>query len=321
MKNFWLKLPKHFTALAPMSGVTDFPFREMVAGIGSPDIFFTEFISTEGVVRSVGNSHGYSLQYAKQMHFSKKQRPIIVQFFGSKPEQFEYCARLAVRYKFDGIDINMGCPDRKVLKQGAGSDLIKNPQLVKEIIQSAKKGCGGKLPISVKTRLGYDKKDLEWIRFLLSQDLDALTIHGRYAKQGYAGIADWDAIGEIVKMRDKMKLKTLIIGNGDVKDLAHGKILAEKYGVDGFMIGRQILHNLWVFRREQPWLIPTVRERVKIALKHTKLFEKFYGSQKDIGLMKKYYKAYFSGVSGDIFPKKELMECKNIKEAKRLLKH
>lgn len=339
-KNFWNKLPKshadwrgkYFTCLAPMSGVTDFPFREILCEIGKPDVIFTEFVSTEMIVRSVvgeplcglpkeGGHAGPPLRKFRKdlpsvLAFSKKQRPIVVQFFGSRPEQFEYCAALAVKLKFGGVDINMGCPDRKVLKQGAGSELIKNPQLAGKIIQAAKKGCGGKLPISVKTRLGYEKKNLDWIQFLLEQGLDALTIHGRVAKQGYGGEADWEAIGEAVKMRDKMKLKTLIIGNGDVKSLEQGRLLAGKYGIDGFMIGRQALHNSWIFKKGLINQTPTVRGRVKVALKHTQLFEKFYGKKKDFGLMKKYYKAYLSGTA----LKKELMGCKNIEEVKKFLK-
>ncbi|MDD5731737.1 MAG: tRNA-dihydrouridine synthase [Patescibacteria group bacterium] len=328
MKSFWslgntrdkqklAKGKKPIAILAPMSGVTDFPFREILCEIGKPDVIFTEFVSTEMIYRrgavSAPDKKG-GVTPPLQLQFSKKQRPIVVQFFGSRPEQFEYCAKLAVKLGFDGIDINMGCPDRKVQKQGAGSELIKNPKLAAEIIRAVKKGCGGKLPVSVKTRLGYRKKDLEWIRFLLEQDLDALTIHGRTASQGYGGEADWEMIGEAVKLRNKMKLKTLIIGNGDVKDLCRGAIHCAQYGTDGFMIGRQILHNPFVFCRDERPFVST-EERIKVALKHIKLFEKFYDSKKDFSLMKKYLKAYLSGTE----LKKDLMEAKTIKEARKIL--
>lgn len=335
MQNFWQKLAKNkklITILAPMSGVMDFPFREIIAEIGKPSVFFTEFISTEGIVRnSVGITLNMFLQYKQQMHFSRKQRPIIVQFFGCKPEQFEYCARIAVKLGFEGIDINMGCPDRKVQKQGAGSELIKNPQLVKEIIRAVKKGCDDKIPISIKTRLGWKRKDilgyLKILRDIVAEgDISAITIHGRTVTQGYSGQADWDEIGKFAKELKSVKPDLVVIGNGDVKNLDQAKILAKKYGVDGVMIGRQILHNPWVFDKHESLQIEkqittnNIKKRIKIALKHTRLFEKFYGKEKSFSLMKKYYKTYFLGVSGEMFPKKELMECKSIREAKKILK-
>lgn len=322
MKNIWKKLPKHFVDLAPMAGVTDFPFREILCEIGKSDLFFTEFVSTEHVVR-------HPDKVPLILKYSKKQKPIIAQFFGCKPKQFEYCAELAVKLGFDGIDINMGCPDRKVQKQGAGSELIRNSELAREIIRSAIRGCGGKIPVSIKTRLGYNKKDIgDWIFDILGEGVSAITIHGRTVKQGYVGEADWEAIGEITKKIKKSFPDITVIGNGDIKDIEQGKILAKKYGVDGVMIGRAVLKNPWIFSKSKSTRIkdeslqmnPNIKERIRVALKHTNIFEKFYNDEKSFALLKKYYKGYLSGVPVDLVPKKELMECKNIDEAKTILK-
>lgn len=314
LKNIWTKLSKHFVALAPMAGVTDFPFREILCEIGKPDLFFTEFVSTEHVVRHPGT-------VPLILKFSKKQKPIIAQFFGCKPAQFEYCAAFALKLGFNGIDINMGCPDRKVQKQGAGSELIRNPELAREIIRATIRGCEGKIPVSIKTRLGYDEKDiaryLESLKDIVKEeDISAITIHGRTVKQGYLGEADWDMIGKFAKEFKKSNKNIVVIGNGDIKSIEQGKILAEKYGVDGIMIGREALHNPWIFSGKENINLKT---RIRVALKHTRIFEKHYNDEKSFSLMKKYYKSYFSGIAGDLFTKKELMECKNIDEAKIIL--
>jgi len=223
---------------------------------------------------------------------------------------------LAVKLGFDGIDINIGCPDRKVLKQGAGSELIKNPKLAVGIIQAVKKGCDKKLPVSVKTRIGYSKKDFNHILAVAKEGVNAIAVHGRTVKQGYGGEADWEAIEETARLVKKINPKTMVIGNGDVKNREQAGEFQKKYGVDGIMIGRAALHNPWVFSGKKNVSLKT---RLKTALKHTELFEKHHGNEANIGAMKKYYKGYFSGVAGNLFPKKELMESKNVDEAKMIL--
>jgi len=312
MKNIWKKLAKKkkpFFILAPMAGVTDSIFRRMILKLGKPDLFFTEFVSTEHIVR-VDKTPNI-------LKYSKKERPLIVQFFGSRQEQFEICARLALKLGFDGIDINMGCPDVKVQKQGAGSELIRNPQLAREIICAVKKGCGGKIPISIKTRLGYRQKDIEnWIFDILSEDVSAITIHGRMAKQGYLGAADWDEIGKIAQKIRKRFPDITIVGNGDVKNIEHGKELAERHGVDGIMIGREVMHNPWIFSNKNP----TLKEKLKTALMHTKMFSKVHEDDHSFSAIKKYYKAYISGFSGATKFRYELMQSKNAREAIKIIK-
>lgn len=344
MKNIWQQLSKKkpFFVLAPMAGVTDSTFRQMVAGIGGPDLMFTEFVSTEMVTRLIFDSQTSDIgefsdvgrlgllrpqKIPPILKFSKKEKPIIAQFFGCKPEQFEKCAKLALRLGFDGIDLNMGCPDSKVLKQGSGSELMKNPKLASEIVRVVKKVVGDKIPVSAKVRLGYDKKDTEtWVADILEEGVDAITIHGRTAKQGYLGEADWDEIGKITKEIKKKFPNIVVVGNGDVKSGEQACLFQQRYGVDGVMIGREVLKNPWVFNgrtSESPRISirigPNVKERLNLCLEHTKLFEKHYGSGVSVGAMKKYYKAYLSGLEGAATFRRELMEVKSFDEAKRIL--
>lgn len=345
MKNIWSlgntwdkqKLKKPFFCLAPMAGVTDSPFRQIITKIGKPDLFFTEFVSTEMVSRELSQTENNFRQYIKNLppilKYSKKEKPLIVQFFGCKPEQFRLCAKLALKLGFDGIDINMGCPDKKVLKQGAGSELIKSPELAVGIIRVVKEVVGDKIPISVKTRIGYDKKDFSHILAIAREGVDAITIHGRTVKQGYTGEADWETIGEIAKEIKKISPDIVVIGNGDVKNLEQGRMLAEKYGLDWVMIGREALHNPWVFdekyeslriKDESLRMNMVIKEKLRLCREHTKLFKKHYPSASlgsgGIGAMKKYYKAYLAGISKDIVQKEKIMSSTKISEIEKILK-
>uniref|UniRef100_A0A7C4R9Z2 tRNA-dihydrouridine synthase n=1 Tax=candidate division CPR3 bacterium TaxID=2268181 RepID=A0A7C4R9Z2_UNCC3 len=333
--NIWKKFAKTkkpFFILAPMAGVTDSPFRQMILKLGRPDLVFTEFVSTEMIWRNTPTSKAGvnpdlggrgKKEIPLVLKYSKKERPLIVQFFGCKVDQFETCARLAIKLGFDGIDINVGCPDKKVLKQGSGSELIKNPELVIEIIRKVKEMVEGKIPVSVKTRIGYSEKNLDHILVIAKEGVDAITIHGRTAKQGYSGLSDWDTIGEVAKKIKKVNPSIIVVGNGDIKDIRSGALLCAKYGVDGVMIGRRILSNPWVFGEKDPG----IEERLKAALKHTLLYKKHYLStslkasikEASIGAMKKYYKAYLSGFSEASNIRKPLMEVKSFEEAERLL--
>jgi len=346
MQNIWQKLAenkKPFSVLAPMAGVTDFVFREMIADITErdatkhskvgPDLFFTEFISTEMIVRSGLMQIGTRISADKLpniFHFSEKQKPIIIQFFGSKPEQFEYCARLIVEMngrsslRYDGIDINMGCPDKKVQKQGAGSELINNPELAIEIIQAVKKVCGDQIPISVKTRVGYREINFDHIKKIAEEGVAAITIHGRTAFQGYAGKANWTAIGQAADVIKKINKDVIVIGNGDIKDIDTGNFLCQQFGLDGFMIGRQVLKSPFAFKLESDL---NIEERLELCLKHTELFHQFYSNgvtvkdddfssnnRVSFGAMKKYYKAYLGGFRGASEFRKELMNAKDFEE-------
>lgn len=315
MTNFWKGLPRPFTVLAPMENVTDYAFREIVATyLPKPGVMFTEFTNVEAL-----NSEGFKKTIPK-LKFSEKQRPIVAQIWGTKPEAFYKSAQLIQKLKFDGIDINMGCPVREVLKGGAGAAMINNPKLVKEIIDAVKNGAD-KLPLSIKTRIGVKSiVTVDWITFLLEQKIDALTIHGRTATQMSKGLADWEEIKKAVEARNKIAPETLIIGNGDVESYPQVLDFQKKYGVDGVMIGRGIFKNPWVFDKSQEIQKPTKEEYIEILLKHMELNQKENTSPKAFEPMKKFFKMYINNFKGANILRQKLMETKNFTEARELLK-
>ncbi len=308
MSNFWQKLPKPFTVLAPMEGVTDFAFREVVANyLPKPDVLFTEFTNVDAL-----NSSGFE-KTIPRFKFSKSQRPIVAQIWGTNPENFMKSAKIASDLGFDGIDINIGCPDRAVIKIGAGSALIDNRLLVSEIIKSTKKGAN-KLPISVKTRLGRNKIITDdWVTFLLEQNISAISIHGRTAKELSLSEVHWDEIAKAVEIKNKISPSTIIIGNGNVKSYQEVLEKHEQYKVDGVMIGRGIFLNPWVFEKEAK--IHTFEESKKVLIKHLKLCNNEYSDE-----IKKFYKMYVNNFEGASKLRAALMQTKSIKEALQILK-
>ncbi|OGD67406.1 hypothetical protein A2442_02780 [Candidatus Campbellbacteria bacterium RIFOXYC2_FULL_35_25] len=325
LKNFWKKLKKPFFVLAPMLDVTDTAFRQIIAKYGKPDVFWTEFVSVDGLC----SEEGREKLKKSLLQFDESERPIVAQIFGSKPENFEKSAKMIAELGFDGIDINMGCPQRNILKQGAGSELIKTPGLAREIIRATKKGAGS-LPVSVKTRIGYNKNEVEtWISAILEEEPVVLTIHGRTKKEMSKAPADWDTIKRGREIRDEMKSKTLIIGNGDVSNVDEAQKRVEETGVDGIMIGRGIFGNPWLFS-EIDWGNLPVREKLKVALEHTKLFEKIFGETKEnkkifgkrarnFALMKKHYKAYINGFEGAKELRVKLMGTNSVEEVEKII--
>lgn len=314
MINFWTKLNKPFLALAPMYDVTDFVFRKILSDIAKPDVLFTEFVNTDALF-----SNGRD-KIIRDLYFSEKQHPIVAQIWGINPDTFFKATKLVKEMGFDGIDINMGCPERAVVKNGAGSALIKNPNLAKQLIKAVKEGAKG-LPVSVKTRIGYNKiVTEEWISFLLEQKLNAITIHGRVATQKSEGKANWEEISKAVGLRDKISPKTLIIGNGDVESYKEALEKHKKYGVDGIMIGRGIFSNPWVFEKniningELNTLKHTKEDSIKLLLKHTKMYEDKWGSEKNFDVMKKFFKIYVRDFRGSSELRQKLMECRNYSE-------
>ena len=314
MKNFWEKLPKSFFCLAPMADVTDAPFRSIITKYGKPDVLWTEFVSADGLA-SLGRE-----VLKNNLIFSKKERPIVAQLFSSHPDKMRQASKYVASLGFDGIDINMGCPDKSVEKQGAGAAMMKDMKKAGEIIQAVKDGIKDakkKIPVSVKTRIGYNKNQIdEWIPFLLSQDISALTIHARTRKEMSLVPARWQHVKEVVEIRDRMKVKTKIIGNGDVVDTDDGKRKYEETGCDGIMVGRGIFGNPWFFAKNKN--IPTVKQKLKVMLEHTKLFEEILGKHKNFAVMKKHFKAYVNGFEVAKELRVELMETKNYKEVERI---
>lgn len=295
-----------------MEDVTDTVFRQVLCKIGKPDVFFTEFMNVEGYC-SVGKN-----KVDHRIQFSDIERPIVVQLWGNIPEDFAKTVREIKELKPDGFDINMGCAVRNVINTGGGSALIKEPELAKEIIQAVKQEAGD-IPVSVKTRLGYSTVDTEnWIWLLLNQGLDMLTVHGRIAKDSYAIPSRWDEIQKVVKMRDELSPTTLIIGNGDITSSRQGEEYVKTYGTDGYMVGRGILNNPWVFSGREDI---SEEERFNILLEHARLFNEVWGEEKNFSVIKKYIKAYISDFEGANELRQRLMMANNYEDLKELIQY
>jgi nifR3 family TIM-barrel protein len=297
-------------ALSPMEDVTDTVFRQMLCDIGKPDIFFTEFMNTDGYM-SKGRE-----KVSHRLEFAEKERPIVFQLWGNNPDNYVGTVRDIVKLEPDGIDINIGCSVRNVLSSGNCSALIKEPDLVKKIIDAVRSESGD-IPVSVKTRIGYDEVITEeWFTFLLEQKLDMITVHGRISKQGYNEPANWDEIGKVVYLRDQYSPSTVILGNGDIKDLDMADKYIEKYGVDGVMIGRAVMQNPWVFARREEI---GKEERLETLEKHLELFKDTWEGHKPFNAQKKYIKMYISDFEGAQELRMKFMKCKNVEDALILL--
>lgn len=226
-----------------MDGVTDVVFRRVVAKAARPDVFFSEFTNAAAFFSDFGRKSTEG-----RLAFTPDEQPLVAQIWGTNPEHFAFMARGLAKMGFAGIDINMGCPVKDVIKTGGGSALIEQPELAAKLIAAAKEGG---LPVSVKTRIGFKSiKAEEWIGFLLRQNLAALTVHGRTQKQMSKVPADWNAVAAAVELRNQIAPQTLIIGNGDVANHTDGLILAKKTGADGIMIGRGVFANPFCFESE-----------------------------------------------------------------------
>ncbi len=339
--SFWHNLKKPFFVLAPMADVTDASFRRLIAResahvredgtIGGPDVMWTEFVSADGLMRA--DEEGRRKLMA-DLIYTEEERPIVAQLFSSHPEYMEGAARLCRELGFDGIDINMGCPDKTIEKQGCGAAMIKNPQRARETILAARRGANG-LPVSVKTRIGYNKDELEtWLPELLKEAPDAVTLHGRTRKEMSKVPAHWDRIAEGVRIRDRVGSKTLILGNGDALSIEDARIKAHESGVDGVMLGRAIFGNPWLFHptkrlHERITLSGasslinaltevTLEERLTMLVEHTRLFLELL-PDKNFAIMKKHYKAYVNGFLGAKELRVLLMEAHTVDEVAQVV--
>ncbi len=312
---FWGKLKKPIMVMAPMADVTDAAFRRMIAKYGKPDVLWTEFVTADGLALAPEEGRKKLL---RDLLYSESERPIVAQFFTSQPEMMEKAARLAQELGFDGVDINMGCPAGPIEKQGAGSALIKTPKKARELIAAAKRGAGT-LPVSVKTRIGYNKNELEtWLPELLAEEPALITLHARTRKEMSDVPARWECVKRAVEIRNELQKdlpeKTLIFGNGDVKDLEEGRQKVVETSADGVMFGRAIFGNPWLFHpNKKPADVP-VPERLRVMLEHTKLFEELLGDIKSFAIMKKHYKAYVNGWDGAKELRVKLMETNTVAE-------
>ena len=323
MANFWTTLPRPFFALAPLANVTDAAFRALIAKYSKPagpDMMYTEFVSADGLMLA-DNEGRFKLM--KDLEYGEAERPIVAQFFTSNPEMMESAAALAHELGFDGVDINMGCPDRAVEKQGAGAMLMKNQALAAELIEAAKKGAQG-LPVSVKTRIGYNKDALEeWLPALLKAEPAAVVIHARTRKEMSKVPARWERVKRAVEIRDKAGSKTLIVGNGDLRDIEDARAKCKETGAEGAMLGRAIFGKPWLFSHSQEYENvhdPAVLAKIlRVAVEHTKLFERMLGDIKSFALMKKHFKAYVEGFPGAKELRMRLMETENAAEVEAII--
>lgn len=310
-QGFWGKLKPPFFVLAPMHDITDVAFRQIFVKYGRPDVFYTEFVSVDGLCSSGKEK---LLSYLK---FEKNEKPIVAQVFGANPDHFFKAAKLIKTLDFDGIDINMGCPDRQVEKQGAGAALIKNPKLAREIIRATKKGAG-QMPVSIKTRIGYEKNILtSWLPELLAETPAVIAIHARTRKELFSNPTHWETIKEAMKIAQKSK--TLIIGNGDITSLEEAKIKAKETGADGIMIGRAAIGNPWLFNPKKDSKLISPKEKLLALKKHIFLFNKYFSKTKKFVVLKKYFKGYLNGFSEAKKIRIKLMETENTKEALKII--
>lgn len=312
--SIWEKLPAPFFVLAPMDDVTDTVFRQLIGSLAAPDLYFTEFVSVDGL-QSVGRRN-----LLKRIQFTANERPIIAQIWGKNPDNYYKTAGELVELGFDGIDINMGCPVKAVVKNGCCSALIENRDLAVEIIKATQAGSDGRLPVSVKTRLGFSKIDLSWHALLLEQKLDALSVHGRTSKQLSDVPADWHKLGEISKLRDQLSPTTKIVGNGDVMNRQQGIELATEHGIDGIMIGRGVFADPFVFATDSPWPTYTRQQRIQLFAQHVKLFsETWKNKERNIHTLNKFCKMYIQSFDGAKELREKLMSAKKTQELLRYL--
>lgn len=312
-KNIWSELNKPIFVLAPMADVTDIAFRQIINKYGKPDVFWTEFVSADGLFL------GGREALIGDLKFSKAEHPIVAQFFTARPELMEKAAKLAVEIGFDGIDINMGCPDRSIEKQGTGASMIKNPDLAVEIIKATKRGAGD-TPVSVKTRVGYNKNEIDtWLPKLLSAKPALITVHARTRKELSNVPANWDYVKRAVEIRDEAGSDTLIFGNGDITDLKDAEEKVKQTGADGAMVGRGIFGNPWFFNKGKDVNKISIKEKLEVMVEHTKLYEELL-PHKNFAVMKKHFKAYASGFDGAKELRIKLMDADNAKKVEEITK-
>lgn len=313
MTNFWNELPRPFFILAPMEAVTDVVFRHVIASAAQPDIFFTEFTNASSYCSPQG-AHSTRGRLA----FTEDEHPMVAQIWGNKPEQFEQMAKGLAEMGYKGIDINMGCPDKSVVKGGSGSALIKQPELAAELIASAKSAG---LPVSVKTRLGYSSTEewRDWLSHLLRQDIANLTVHLRTRKEMSKVDAHFEMIPEIKALRDEIAPHTLLTINGDIRDRQHGEELVEKYDIDGIMIGRGIFTNPYAFEstpqthsREE--LLSLLRLQLDLHDKYSKEL-----GERKFEPLKRFFKIYVREFDGASELRDKLMHTKTTDEVRSLL--
>jgi tRNA-dihydrouridine synthase len=286
-------LPRPFFALAPMDDVTDTVFRQIIASCAKPNLYFSEFSNVD-CLQSKGRSH-----LLHKLKFLPLEQPIFAQVWGKNPENYFKTVKELAKMGFAGIDINMGCPEKKVIKNGCCSALINNRSLAAEIIAATQEAAAGNVPVSVKIRTGFDKVDFTWPQFILEQGIDMLSVHLRTTKEMSKPPARWGDIARVVEIRDQVAPQALIVGNGDVASKKQGRKLANLYKVDGIMIGRGILSNPYIFSDGNEWHNLKPSEKIDIYKRQIKLFgATWQNNERYFQSLKKFAHMYINSFDG-----------------------
>lgn len=287
-----------------MHDVTDTAFRQVVAACGKPDVFYTEFVSIDGLTSE--KSRERLIEY--YLRFSESERPIVAQIWGSDPKKFGEAARIVESLGYDGVDINMGCPDRKVVALGGGAAHIKNREHALLCITAVRNAVH--IPVSVKTRIGFERPDLEWMEKLMNSGISALGVHLRTKTELSRVPAHWELAPKIAKIPGRERV--VLMGNGDVKNLSEARKKSEESGFDGIMFGRGILGNPWLFSKSgKP---EELDERLKVLKLHAEFFEKYFAGTKSFAMLKKHTRGYVGSFAGAKKIREQLMNAKNFDE-------
>ena len=311
--NFWQNLPDPFLILAPMEGVTDLVFRQVVHKAGAPDVFFTEFTNVSSYASSAGRQNALA-----RLRTVETDHPIVAQIWGKNPDHFALLSRDIKNLNFQGIDLNMGCPDRHVNRAGGGAAMIRTPDLALDCIKKAQDSTD--LPVSVKTRLGFSSVSeyTKWLSLLLDQNLPALTIHLRTRKEMSKVDAHFELIPKIIQLRNQLSPNTKLIINGDIKDKTQALILHKEYPeVNGFMIGRGIFSNPFCFTDKTP----ERQELISLLNYHLDLFDnavKTYG-ERPFEPLKRFFKIYINHFPGASDIREQLMHTKTTTEVRNII--
>ncbi|MCF7975374.1 MAG: tRNA-dihydrouridine synthase [Phycisphaerae bacterium] len=307
----WHNLTRPFSVLAPMDDVTDTAFRRLVLLCGAPDVMVSEFVHVDKLLA------GHHEDTRNRLLFHPEEHPLIAQVWGNSPDHTCAAVKTLIDLGYDGIDLNMGCPVSRAIDKGCCSALINNPTLARELFLAARESASDRVPVSIKTRLGFDRLITEsWTQFLLTLNPAALTVHGRLATDMYRGAANWDEIGKVVALRNGMRSRTLIIGNGDVQSFSEIQERHDRYGVDGVMAGRAVLKNPFLFARDgrtMESLSPA--HRIQLLWHHAELCRQSLGETLGFTVLKKYFKFYVIHFKGAAGLRASLHRAKSIEEA------
>lgn len=310
MASFWHNLPKPFFILAPMEAVTDVVFRHVIAEAGAPDVWFTEFTN------ATGWAHAGDKALGGRLVKTEDENPIVAQLWGSDSSAMSSLAQHCAKLGYQGIDINMGCPDQSAIKSGGGAGMIRDPENASEIILAAKNGG---LPVSVKTRLGYSSVDEwhDWISHILRQDIVNLTVHLRTKKEMSKVPAHFDIVPYIIQLRNEIAPQTLITINGDICDKDHGLELYKKFDVDGIMIGRGIFTNPYAFVGNHVDSI----NKIELLYRHLDLYD-IYQIQtgRPFDTLKRFFKIYVRDFPDSADVRDRLMHAENTDEVRAILR-